>query len=82
VYAEQGPTPTEWRSLPFWYALEIANTDLDWKQLEVRFGAPRGMTPQEWVGLHFLYKQDPVRWFEALGLEGSCFVPFGEWVAA
>eukprot|EP00931_Biecheleriopsis_adriatica_P123454 TRINITY_DN9849_c0_g1_i1.p1 TRINITY_DN9849_c0_g1~~TRINITY_DN9849_c0_g1_i1.p1 ORF type:complete len:5765 (-),score=1054.79 TRINITY_DN9849_c0_g1_i1:19-14961(-) len=80
-WSEEGPTPVEWRKLPFWYDVSI-DSDLDWRRLRISFGSPGQMTPTEWVGLNFAYTQDPVRWFEAFGQEGSCFWPYFDWLKA
>ncbi|CAJ1390807.1 unnamed protein product [Effrenium voratum] len=78
-WAETGPTPVEWRMLPFWYTLK-ADSHLDWQRLRVSYGAPGVMTKSEWVGFHFTYRQTPVRQFEAIGVSGSCFEPYYDWL--
>lgn len=78
-WAEEGPRPVEYRRLPFWYTLR-ANSDLDWQQMRVSYGAPGSMLEQEWIGLHFPYSYTPVREFQAVGISGSCFEPYYDWL--
>ncbi|CAE7943575.1 unnamed protein product, partial [Symbiodinium necroappetens] len=78
-WAETGPTPIEWRMLPFWYTLR-PDSNVDFQKMRVSFGSPGLMLATEWVGMHFPYSNSPVRRFESSGISGSCFEPYFDWL--
>ncbi|CAE7661031.1 unnamed protein product [Symbiodinium microadriaticum] len=90
-WAETGPTPIEWRMLPFWYTIGLSRRqppaldccgrrNVDFQKMRVSFGSPGLMLATEWVGMHFPYSNSPVRRFESSGISGSCFEPYFDWL--
>jgi hypothetical protein len=70
---EGGPLPHEWRTTVHFYTFEVLDRAHPWTSMKVRYGDLEPLLPEEWIGVHFVYRtMPPISRVEVKELGGAC----------